>query len=251
MSKLEFYLSKPLLNAPGFLGFSPNARALEVMEKFNNWGGFGAFVTDPISWRPRSPAANAFYRELDGQVLIHNGWPNRGFRSVTKAVRQKWERAPLPIIPSLLETDPRQAMTMIRELEGVENLAAVNLMPSIGSMVEVNEWLSALPRFNAELPIVFTLPAGLIPFYGKSFTDAGAAAIFPSAPRGSIDRDGGFVSARMYGSANFPAAYALARECSLAGIPLIAFGGINTAEKVAQLVKVHLICAAIDLPLWQ
>lgn len=251
MSKQEFYLSKPLLNAPGFLGFAPNPRTLEVMTRFEPWGGFGAFVTDPISWRPRSAALDAFLVEQDGQVILRNGWPNRGFRSVVKAIAHKWEHAPLPIIPSILEIDPLQALVMIRELEGVENLAAVNLMPHLTTITDVNAWLGAIPRFNAELPIMITLPVGLISFYGGTFVAAGIAAIAPTAPHGSIERDGKLTSGRLYGPVHFPAALALARECAVSNIPLVAAGGVDTEEKLRQLREEGVVATFIDMPLWQ
>lgn len=251
MAKQDLYLAKPLLNAPGFLGFSPNPRGIEAIARFDGWGGCGAFVTDPISWRARSPAENAVYTEVDGQVFLHTGHPNRGFRSVIKAVAPKWARSPLPIIPSIWEPNPDQVFVMLRELEQMDNLAAVNLMPPMQNIPDMQVWLSAFPRLIAEIPIILTLPTGLIPFYGNAFANAGASAILPAAPRGLITLDGQFVSGRLYGPTHFPGALSLARTCSLAGIPLIASGGINTQDKFNQAIAEGVVAGAIDILLWQ
>ena len=47
MSKRDLYFRKPLMNAAGTLGFSPDPRASVA------WEDLGAFVTNPISLRPR------------------------------------------------------------------------------------------------------------------------------------------------------------------------------------------------------
>jgi hypothetical protein len=45
MPKQDLYFSKPLMNATGMLGFAPNFRDSLP------WNEFGAFVTNPISFR--------------------------------------------------------------------------------------------------------------------------------------------------------------------------------------------------------
>jgi hypothetical protein len=51
MPKQDLYFSKPVMNAAGMLGFTPSFRDSIP------WGDFGVFVTNPISLRPRPPAA--------------------------------------------------------------------------------------------------------------------------------------------------------------------------------------------------
>ncbi|HNQ95866.1 MAG TPA: hypothetical protein PKH47_14440, partial [Anaerolineales bacterium] len=72
--KRDLYFSKPLINAAGSLGFAPDLRVLQEL------GGleFGAFVTNPISLRPRVPTAQPAVLEYPGGFLLHTGLPNPG-----------------------------------------------------------------------------------------------------------------------------------------------------------------------------
>ncbi|MBL8103821.1 MAG: hypothetical protein JNM02_14910, partial [Anaerolineales bacterium] len=49
--KRDLYFSKPLINAAGSLGFAPDIHNGLPLDSF------GAFVTNPISLRPRLPTA--------------------------------------------------------------------------------------------------------------------------------------------------------------------------------------------------
>jgi len=251
MNKQELSFARPLVNLPGFLGFSPSLRGLETIRGLDHWGGFGAFITDPLSWHPRSLAADSGLLEADGQVMIHTGFPNRGFRSALKVLEGKWARSPLPVIPSLMEAELDLALEMVRGLETLENIAAVNLMPPIDDLAEIQAWLGALPAFGAELPLIFCLPADLILIWGKSFHLAGVSALMPAPPRGTIQHQGRPFSGRLYGAPQYPASRRLAWECARRGIPLIAAGGIDSREKVEELAGEHPLAIALDLPLWR
>lgn len=251
MNKQELNLSNPLVNLPGFLGFSPSARALETIRGFEEWGGFGAFITDPLTWRPRSLAEDSGLRETDGQVIIHTGFPNRGFKSALKVLEGKWARSPLPIIPSLMEADLQSALEMVRGLETLENIAALNLMPPLHNLSEIQAWLAVLPAFGAELPLIFCSPADLILIWGKAFLAAGVSALLPAPARGLIQHQGKPFGGRLYGAPQYPAARRLAQECAQRAIPLIAAGGIDSREKVEELAGEHPLAIALDLPLWR
>ena len=251
MNKRELNLSHPLVNLPGFLGFSPSSHCLERIRGLEDWGGFGAFITDPLSWRSRSLADDSGLQEADGQVIIHTGFPNRGFRAALKVLESKWARSPLPIIPSLMEADLQLSLEMVRELETRENIAAVNLMPPIDDLSEIQAWLAALPDFGAELPLIFSLSADLILIWGKIFQSAGVTAFLPAATRGTLQRQGKPFSGRLYGAPQYSAARRLAWDCSRRGIALIAAGGVDSREKVEELAEEHPLAIAIDLPLWR
>lgn len=250
MSKQELILTRSLVNQPGFLGFSPSQRGLETIREFEDWGGFGAFITDPISWHPRPLAEDSDLLEADGQVIIHTGFPNRGFNSAIRSLEGKWARSPLPIIPSLLETEVDRILEMARRLETFENVAALHLMPPTRDLAELNGFLAVLPQFGAELPLILSLPGDLILLWGKTFISAGVAAFLPSPPRVTIERKGYLFSGRSYGPCYFPVSRHLASECAKRSLPLIAAGGIDSHQKVKQLASEHPIALALDLALW-
>ena len=61
--KRDLFFSQPLMNAAGILGFAPDSRAPV------EWERLGAFVTNPISFRPRLPAAQPIRLEYPGGFL--------------------------------------------------------------------------------------------------------------------------------------------------------------------------------------
>ena len=76
--KRDLYFSKPIMNAAGSLGFAPDPRNGIDLDSF------GAFITNPISLRPRLPAAQPAVIEFPGGFLLHSGLPNPGLSSVIK-----------------------------------------------------------------------------------------------------------------------------------------------------------------------
>src|SRR5687767_12191231 len=89
--KRDLYFSKPLMNAAGSLGFAPDLRNGLSLD------AFGAFVTNPVSLRPRLPAAQPAVIEFPGGFLLHTGLPNPGLSSVIKTHAARWNRSSLPI----------------------------------------------------------------------------------------------------------------------------------------------------------
>ena len=60
MFKQDLTFSSPYMNAAGTLGFAPDFRAPVP------WESFGAFVTNPLSLRPRLPTASPALIEYPG-----------------------------------------------------------------------------------------------------------------------------------------------------------------------------------------
>src|SRR3990172_889192 len=94
--KRDLYFSKPLMNAAGSLGFAPDPRTGFKLDSF------GAFVTNPISRRPRLPTAQPALIEYPGGFLLHTGLPNPGLSNVLKKYSAKWSRSSQPIIVNLM-----------------------------------------------------------------------------------------------------------------------------------------------------
>src|SRR5215510_6411956 len=119
--KRDLYFSKPMMNAAGTLGFAPDPRAGVDL------AAFGAFVTNPLSLRPRRPAAKPELLEYPGGFLLHTGLPNPGFQAGLKRYSAKWSRSDLPIIVHLMADRPEETQNMVRMLETQENVMAVEL----------------------------------------------------------------------------------------------------------------------------
>ena len=75
----DLQIPSPWLNAAGMLGFAPG----------KPWpfdAPQGAFVTNPVSLKPRTPAGNRCLLPYPGGFLLHTGLPNPGLRPSSGAI---------------------------------------------------------------------------------------------------------------------------------------------------------------------
>jgi dihydroorotate dehydrogenase len=243
MSKRDLYFSKPMMNATGMLGFSPNFRDSLP------WSGFGAFVTNPISLRPRLPAARPALVNYPGGLLLHTGLPNPGFKAVVKKHAAQWARSDLQVIVHLMADRPEEAVSMVRALECMENVAAVELgfAPLLADdIIEL-----AVGMCLGELPLVANLPAEQILRLGPRLIDMGVAAVSLAAPRGILSsNDGMLVAGRLYGPSLLPKTMEIVQSVSKLGIPIIAAGGIYSSEDSSKILSVGALAFQLDTVLW-
>jgi dihydroorotate dehydrogenase len=243
MPKQDLYFSKPMMNAAGMLGFAPNFRDSLP------WDEFGAFVTNPISLRPRLPVVEPVVIDYPGGILLHTGLPNPGFKSTLKKFSPQWARSDLPVMVHLMADRPEETVSMVRALEGLDNVIAVELgfAPKLADDILI----LATEMCMGELPLVVNLPAEQALSLGQRLMDAGAAAISLSAPRGSLPgRDGTLVSGRLYGPSMFPNALEIIQTLVKLGLPVIASGGIHSLEDLTTMLAAGALACQLDIQLW-
>ena len=119
MPKRDLYFRTPIMNAAGMLGFAPDLRAWQNSEVSE---AFGAFVTNPLSMRPRKPTSHPATVEYPGGFLLHTGLPNPGFSAAVKRYAHKWVDSSLPIIVHLMADRPEETKRMVESLEGISKL---------------------------------------------------------------------------------------------------------------------------------
>ena len=151
--KRDLYFSKPLMNAAGTLGFAPDLRVLKELGGLNE---FGAFVTNPLSLRPRAGASQPALIEYPGGFLLHTGLPNPGFESVVKKYAHRWSDSSLPIIVHLMADRPEETKQMVQALEGLENAMAAEL--GFAPLLTDDIILVTLEMCLGELPLIFSFP---------------------------------------------------------------------------------------------
>jgi len=240
--KRDLYFSKPIMNAAGTLGFAPDLRALVP------WDDFGAFVTNPLSLRPRAGAAQPALIEYPGGFLLHTGLPNPGLSSVLKKNTRRWSDSPLPIIVNLMADRAEETKQMIEMLEEVDNVAAVEL--GFAPLLADDIIVVVVEMCLGELPLVVSLPSEQILKVGPRVIEEGAQAISLSAPRGALMKDSSLVAGRLYGPSLFPQTLEVVHSAVKLGLPIIGAGGVYTQDAAQDLLTAGALAVQIDAGLW-
>jgi len=251
--KRDLVFRQPLMNAAGMLGFAPDSRAPIA------WNEFGAFVTNPISLRPRLPAAQPASIQYSGGFLLHTGLPNPGFHKVMKKYSERWSRADLPIIVNLMADRPEETAQMVQTLETQENVMAAEL--GFAPLLADDILLLTLEMCLGELPLIFSLPAEQILRLGPRLIQEGAAAISISAPRGSLpltppplsigeEEKIELVTGRLFGPSLFPQSLSLVRDAARISLPIISAGGAWKKEDMQAMLEAGALAVQADAALW-
>ncbi|HET7144636.1 MAG TPA: hypothetical protein VFI68_11500 [Anaerolineales bacterium] len=250
--KRDLYFSKPIINAAGSLGFSPDLRVLAKHPAGKEFGGltdFGAFVTNPISLRPRLPTSQPALIEFPGGFLLHTGLPNPGFSAVVKKHGARWNRADLPIIVHLMADRPEESMNMVRKLEAMENVMAIEL--GFAPLLADDIILLTLEMCAGELPLIFSLPAEQVLSLGPRLIQEGAAAVSISSPRGILmDEHDELIAGRLYGQSLFPRSLEIVHSAGMLGLPIIGAGGVWTDKNAADMLSAGAMAVEMDASLW-
>jgi len=241
--KRDLYFSNPIINASGSLGFAPDPR------NGISLSAFGAFVTNPVSLRPRLPATHPAFIEFPGGFLMHTGLPNPGFSGVLKKYSARWNRADLPIIVHLMADRPEETQRMVRELENVENVMAVQL--GFAPLLADDIILMNLEMCLGELPLIFALPYEQVLTLGSRLVAGGVSAISLASPRGALpDKAGNLVTGRIYGPSLFPRALDVIRSATMIGLPVIGSGGVWSDTDAGAMLKAGAMAVETDAQLW-
>lgn len=244
MLKQDLTFRHPLMNAAGTLGFSPDLRAAVP------WENFGAFVTNPLSLRPRTAAAQPALVEYPGGFLLHTGLPNPGFNAALKRYASHWKDSPIPIIVHLMADRPDETKQMLQTLEGMENIAAVEL--GFAPLLADDLILIILEMCIGELPLVFSLPSEQVLILGPRLVQEGAAAISMAAPRGALTIHGGeLIEGRLFGPSLFPQSLKIVHSVAKLGLPVIGSGGVYSKEHADTMLSVGALAVQMDSVLWR
>ena len=243
MSKRDLIFRKPLMNAAGMLGFAPDFHAPVP------WGDFGAFVTNPISLRPRTAASQPALIEYSGGFLLHTGLPNPGLNATFKKYARRWNNSPLPIIVHLMADRPEETKQMVQTLESVDNIMAVEL--GFAPLLSNDILLLALEMCIGELPLIFCLPTEQILSLGPRLIEADADAISIAAPRGSLMKNDSLVTGRLYGPSLFPQALEVVHNANKLNLPVIGAGGVYSKQNAEMMISVGALAVQMDAILWR
>jgi dihydroorotate dehydrogenase (NAD+) catalytic subunit len=250
MSKTDLFFNSPIMNAAGILGFSADPKGPVDIS------GFGAFVTNPVSWTPRTPAKGVRYLPFSGGFLLHTGYPNPGLLTVLRGHAQRWARSPVPVIVHLLAQDAITLGKMVQRLEGVDGVMGVEigLLPDIDPSLAHDMIQAAI----GELAVIVRLPYEAVAGVNgnTSFIDVlietGASAISLAPPRGALAiPEGNLISGRLYGPALFPQVLAVVVKLAEFDLPVIAAGGVYSQKDAETLLAAGATAVQLDAVLWR
>jgi dihydroorotate dehydrogenase len=187
--------------------------------------------------------------EFPGGFLLHTGLPNPGLSAVLKKHSARWNRADLPIIVNLMADRPEETMHMVRMLENIENVMAVEL--GFAPLLTDDIILLNLEMCLGELPLIFSLPTEQVLSLGPRLIQQGADAISISSPRGALMNDGNeLVTGRIYGPSLFPRSLDIIHSAAMLEIPIIGAGGVWTEQDAADMLSAGAMAVETDASLW-
>ena len=241
--KYDLEISPPVMNAAGTLGYAPHSSDLVKYDRF------GAFVTNPVSLHPRTPARARTSQPFPGGFLLHSGYPNPGFRSVIGRYAALWARSALPVIVHLLVHQVEDVQTMVSQLEGREGLTGIEL--GIPPDCEPGQAVEMVQAAVGELPLIVRVPVERAGVFASALSGSSLAAISLAPPRGALlDQHFHPVRGRLFGPAVFPLALAAVQEVIDMGMPVIASGGIYQQQQIEALLEIGATGVQLDAVLW-
>jgi dihydroorotate dehydrogenase (NAD+) catalytic subunit len=238
MYKFDLYLKQPLMNTAGSLGFAPD-RSLPL-----DLSLLGAFVTNPVSREPRTPARGPRVVEYPGGFLLHTGYPNPGLRTVIRRYSGRWAQLPIPVIVHLLALNPEDVYQAVLDLESVESVGALELGLPPGVTAELAQ--SMLQAAQGERPVILRFPYENALDLGKAVLAHPGAGVSLAPPRGLLyTPENRAVTGRLYGPAVLPLMLPVVRSLVDMGLSVFGGGGVYTSADAGGLIlrRVQLRCS--------
>ena len=118
----------------------------------------GAFVTNPVTYHPWSPARGTRIVPLDAGVLMHTGLPNPGVRGLIRGYRNLWNTLPVPVIVHLIASTEEDVAKGAGYLDNEESVDAIELGLSDDISADAAAGLVEAATRRAEKPVLVRLP---------------------------------------------------------------------------------------------
>ena len=232
------------MNAAGSMGFAPD------LHSPLDWSCLGAFVTNPVSLTPRTPAHGRRFNAYPGGFLLHTGYPNPGINQVLRRYGGQWSRSPIPVIVHLLCRNADEVAIMTRRLEPVEGVMGLEV--GVTSEASAEMVVAFTQAASGELPVIMRLPMERCTELAPGAIQARAVAVSLAPARGEYPvGNGEMTQGRLYGPANLPLALRVVHELSQMGIPTLGAGGVYTQAHKDAMLAAGALAVQLDSVLWR
>lgn len=245
MPKRDLVLARSIMNAAGTLGFVRGTAESAA------WPKLDIFVTNPISWNARSVAREPVLRLKGQDFLLHTGLPNPGFRAALRQFSRRWADSKIPTIVHLMASGQADTARMVRELEELDGVVAIEL--GFAADVTQRDLIAHVAAAQSELPVIASLPTDKLNEIGARVLDAGADFLSCAAPR--LHDDGpseqqSLRAGRIYGTSLLQAAVDAVRSATVAGLPVIGANGVFTHADTETMFEAGAVAVQVDAALW-
>lgn len=249
IGKQTLTIASPVMMAAGTMGFANAYSDLIDITKF------GAYITNPITYAPWSPAQGVRVVPMEAGILVHTGLPNAGLSKTVKEFGAVWRDLALPIILHLVATHPDDIRKAIDHINHIDAVAAVELGLNDDITQAEAEQLVSAATYHAEKPILVRLPVYDAFEIAEAVADAGAdSLVIAAAPRGTArdPRSGRLVSGRVYSPMVKPMVLRLVGVLAgrIQDVPIIGAGGIHSPQDARDYLEAGAVAVQLDSVTW-
>ncbi len=238
-------LAGPVMNAAGVLGFAGEYRALADLRRL------GAFVTNPLTCRARTPARPPNAVLAPGGMVIHTGLPNPGVRGAIRRHNREWRRLGVPVIIHLAATTPDEVARSLEALERADGVSGIEL--GLRDDSPASEVAQVVRAAAMGPPLLVRLPLGRAAEVAPVAAQAGADALTVAAPpRLTAAAAGHPVTGRFYGPGTFPEALRAVHAVAALGLglPLVGAGGIYSPGEARAMLEAGAVAIQVEAAAW-
>jgi dihydroorotate dehydrogenase (NAD+) catalytic subunit len=238
-------LANRVMNAAGILGFAQEYRSLVKLN------ALGAFVTNPLTLRSRTPAHSPNAVLMPEGVLIHTGLPNPGVADALRRWDKEWRRLGTPVIVHVAATTPGETARSLTLLERANGVSGIEL--GVRDDVSGSDLAHLVREALGGQPLLVRLPVAraveLAPAAARAGADALTIAAPPRIEAATGDRK---FSGRLYGPSIFAAALEAVQGVVALnlGLPVVGAGGVFAAEAAQTLLAAGAAAVQIDGVIW-
>jgi dihydroorotate dehydrogenase (NAD+) catalytic subunit len=246
-------LKSPVMTASGAVGYGDEYADLI------DYSFLGALVTNPVSLRPRKASHGTRLRIHGEHLVVHTGLPNPGVKAIVHKYETIWERLSVPVIVHLLATTPTETAKAAIYLSGITGVVGIEL--GLADNTEADRAATLVhSALEGVLPVIVRIPFRNVDELTPVLAEEGASALTLTAPPRVVlppeqieDRNSlRFYRGRLYGPAVYPILLnSLTRWARKVSVPVIACGGIQSAEQALACLHLGATAVQIDSVLWR